>query len=60
MKQLDFKDKIDLAEEIANLWTERADLKELMIYYYNAQYEYLSDLSDEELLTMAKDEGIKL
>jgi hypothetical protein len=58
MKQLDFKDKIELAEEIASLWTERADLKEIMSYYYNAQYEYLNDLPDDELLALAEDEGL--
>jgi hypothetical protein len=58
MKPLDIAEKYNLAEEIARLWTDRADLKEVMSYYFNAQAEYLNDLTDDELIAIAEDEGV--
>lgn len=53
-------DKHDLAEKIARKWADSVDIDEAISYYFNAQYEYLSDLSDTELLDVALDEKVNL
>lgn len=57
---LDINTRYDLAEQIARKWSDRADLSEIVSYYFNAQYEYLNDLPDEELLEIASDEEISI
>lgn len=57
---LDINTRHDLAEQIARKWSDRADLSEVVSYFFNAQYEYLNDLPDEELLEIANDEEITL
>jgi hypothetical protein len=60
MKTLDINQRYDIVEKIASNWTDRADIKELASYFFNAQFEYLDDLPIEELLDIAEEEGIKL
>lgn len=60
MKKLDIDARYDLVEQIALRWTDRADIKELASYFFNAQFEYLDDLPVNELLEIADEEGIKL
>lgn len=60
MSDLDINTRYDIAETIAKKWADSADLSEVISYYFNAQYEYLNDLPDDELIEIAKDEGITL
>ena len=46
-------DRNTLMENLANYITNRADLSELEDYYYQGTYDFLDDLSDEELLEQA-------
>jgi hypothetical protein len=54
---MNIEDKNDLVQKLAEKLTENADLKDLERFYYESQELYLSELSDEELLTIAKDMG---
>ena len=58
MKPLDIGQRYNIAEAIALKWTKNADLKEIESYFFNAQFEYLDDLTDDELLAIAEDEEI--
>lgn len=60
MSNLDINTRYEIAETIAKKWADNADLSEVISYYFNAQYEYLNDLPDDELIEIAKDEGITL
>ena len=46
-------DRTTLIENLADFMTENMDLKDLMQYYYEGTIDFLSDLSDEELLEQA-------
>lgn len=59
MNNLDTKDKYDIAETIARKWADSVDIDEAISYYFNAQLEYLTDLSDDELMDIAQTEGVK-
>ena len=60
MTILDINTRYELAEKIAKQWTDNADLKEIESYFFNSQFEYLNDLPDDELLDVAKDQGVQL
>lgn len=53
------KNRSELIDVIADRNTENTDLKDLMQYYYDAQVDYLDDLSDEELLEAAEWAGVE-
>ena len=59
MNTLDINTRYDLAEKIAKQWTDNADLKEIESYFFNSQFEYLNDLTDDELLEIAQDQGVQ-
>ena len=59
MSTLDLATRDDLANRIAEFWTNNADLKDLEIFYYEAQMQFLSELPDDELLQFAKDNDIQ-
>ena len=59
MNTLDINTRYDLAEKIARQWTDNADLKEIESYFFNSQFEYLNDLPDDELLSVAQDQGVQ-
>jgi len=56
MSKLSIDERYNLADEIARKWADRADIKEMISYYYNAQFEFLNDLPDDELLEIAEEE----
>ena len=58
MKPLDIAEKYNLAEEIARKWADSVDIDEAISYYFNAQAEYLNDLTDDELIAIAENEGV--
>ena len=60
MNTLDIITRYELAEKIAKQWTDNADLKEIESYFFNSQFEYLNDLPDDELLSVAQDQGVQL
>lgn len=60
MKPLDDLDRDSLANLIADKWAENADIKDLVRFYFDAQYSFLIDLSDEELIEFAQDNGIEV
>lgn len=60
MKSLDMTTRYNIAEAIAQKWTDCCDLKDLERFYFNEQFEYLDGLPDEELLELAKDSEIEL
>jgi len=59
MNTLNIEQRYDIVETIAINWTKNADLKEIESYYFNAQFEYLNDLPDDELLSIAQDQGVQ-
>ena len=46
-------DRNTLIENLANYMTDNADLETLQDYFYEGTIDFLSDLSDEELLDRA-------
>ena len=56
MKTLSIDERYNLADTVARKWADRADLGEVISCYYNAQFDYLNDLPDEELLEIVKEE----
>jgi hypothetical protein len=56
MSKLSIDERYNLADEIARKWANRADISEVISYYYNAQFEFLNDLPDDELLEIVEEE----
>jgi hypothetical protein len=59
MKPLDSEQRYDIAEAIAQQWTDNQDPIELENYYFASQMDYLIDLTDAELLELAQSNGVK-
>lgn len=45
-------------QELAEHWAEQIDTKDLLQYFIEGQMEYLSDLTEEELLAYRIEEGL--
>lgn len=60
MNKLDSIERDSLANAIAEKWTEYADTKDLERFYFDAQYSFLSELSDAELLEFAREYNIEV
>ena len=56
--KLTLKQKEDLITRLAESWTQNQDIRDLESFYYEAQQDYLSDLSDLELIEIAEDCGM--
>lgn len=54
----DMNDFNDLLDKIATFRTEQADIQELEQGYYESVYEYMTDLSIEELQEIAEQIGM--
>ena len=52
-------DRDDLIDRLAQLRTEQADFKELEHIYYENVYEYMTDLTLQELQEIAKQIGLE-
>lgn len=49
--------RTDLMEQLAQKWTDEADIDTLMNFFFDYQYQFLEDLDDNELLDHADNSG---
>lgn len=49
----------EMIEVLAQKWTDEMDVDALMEFFFNEQVKFLEDLTDEDLLNEAKENGIQ-